>query len=169
MPIYEFYCPDCHRIYTFLSRTVNTTKRPSCPRCGRVNLERKVSLFAISKGRTEPQGEDDLPDVDETRMERAFAALAQEAESLDEDNPRQVARMMRKLYDSTGLPLTDGLEEAIRRMEAGEDPDKIEEEMGDVLEEEDPFGAGASGGGGRLRKLRKRLQPPAREETLYEL
>jgi hypothetical protein len=70
-----------------------------------------------------------------------------------------MARMMRKLFDTTGLPLGPNMEEAIRRMEAGEDPDKIEEELGDLLDQEDPFGgepgpadpmrAAHSGGGGR--------------------
>ncbi|MCK4728291.1 MAG: zinc ribbon domain-containing protein, partial [Desulfobacterales bacterium] len=33
MPIYEFYCEDCNTIFNFFSRSVNTTKRPPCPRC----------------------------------------------------------------------------------------------------------------------------------------
>ena len=37
--------------------------------------------------------------------------------------------------------------EALKRMEAGEDPEKIEEEMGDVLEQ-DPFGGLLGGEGG---------------------
>lgn len=167
MPIYEFYCPDCHAIFNFLSRTVNTTKRPACPRCGKRKLERKVSPFAISKGRSEPSGEEGMPDIDEGRMEQAMAAIAQEADGMNEEDPRQVARLMRKLYDSTGLPLGGGMEEAIRRMEAGEDPDKIEQEMGDLLEQEDALLG--NDGGRKLRRLGRRLRPPVVDETLYEL
>ena len=29
MPVYEFYCSDCHAILNFLSRQVNTDKRPN--------------------------------------------------------------------------------------------------------------------------------------------
>ena len=54
MPIYEFYFPNCHTIFNFLSRNVNTKKRPTCPKCKRPKLERKVSSFAISKGLSEP-------------------------------------------------------------------------------------------------------------------
>ncbi len=173
MPIYEFYCADCHTIFNFLSRTVNTSRRPACPRCGRPQLERRVSPFAISKNRPEPtEGEEALPDFDEARMERAMEDLAREMDHVDEDDPRQMARLMRRLYDTTGLPLSETMDEAIRRMEAGEDPDKIEEEMGDLLEEEDPFAAGAPGEGGargRLKSLARRMRPPARDETLYEL
>ena len=49
MPIYEFYCKDCHTIFNFFSRTVNTEKQPACPKCARPELERKMSVFAISR------------------------------------------------------------------------------------------------------------------------
>lgn len=165
MPIYEFYCPDCHTVFSFLSRKVNTKKRPDCPRCERPRLERKVSPFAISKGRT-GSGEEDLPDIDDERLERAMEELARESNGVSDDDPRQMARLMRRLWDTAGLPLDDNLDEAIRRLEAGEDPDKIEEEMGDVLEDADPFVPGA---GKKLSRLRKRLRPPSVDDTLYEL
>ena len=73
---------------------------------------------------------------------------------------------MRRLYEATGLGLGPGMEEAIRRMEAGEDPDAIEDELGDVLGEEDPF---AAGGRPALQGLRRRLAPPTVDSTLYEM
>ena len=54
MPIYEFYCKDCHTIFNFLSAKVDTTTKPSCPKCGLHPLERQVSRFAISKGLPDP-------------------------------------------------------------------------------------------------------------------
>jgi len=166
VPIYEFYCADCHAVFNFLARKPHTKKRPKCPRCGRPNLDRKVSRFAISKGRSEPGEGDDLPaDFDEAKMERVMAEMARESEGMDEDDPRQMARMMRKLHEATGMSLGEGMEEAIRRMEAGEDPDKIEEEMGDLLEEEPAFDES----GRSLRQLSKRLKPPEVDETLYDL
>ncbi len=167
MPIYEFYCSDCHRIFNFLSRTVNTERHPNCPKCGRAELEREVSLFAISKGRKE--GEDDaMPNMDEAKLEQAMQVLAREAEGMNEEDPRQAARLMRRLFDATGLQLGSGMEEAMRRMEAGEDPDQIEEELGDQLEGEDGTVFGPTGSGG-LRALRRRLRAPAVDPTLHEL
>jgi hypothetical protein len=61
------------------------------------------------------------------------------------------------------------MEEAMRRMEAGEDPDRIEEEMGSLLEEEEPEFGEPEGSPGRLGSLRRRLRPPQVDETLYEL
>lgn len=162
MPIYEFYCSTCHTVFNFLSRTVNTQKRPGCPKCGRPDLDRQVSLFSISRGRKEEEA--DLPgDLDEARMERAMEALAGEFEGIDEEDPRQAARLMRKLYEATGMKIGGGVEEAIRRMEAGEDPDAVEAELGDVLDGEDPFSMSG------VKSLRKKFLPPAHDETLYEL
>ena len=170
MPIHEFYCPDCHRIYNFLARRPNVTKRPSCPRCSRPKLERKISKFAISKGLTasseDSEGMDLPAGLDEAKMERVLAEMATEAENINEDDPRQMARMMRKLYDGTGLPLGDGMEEAMRRMEAGEDPDSIEAEMGEVLDNDDMLlGPGKSG----LKGMSRRLRPPEVDAKLYDL
>jgi hypothetical protein len=156
-------------VFNFLSRRPNTTKRPACPRCARPQLDRKISRFAIGKSHSETsEGEESLPDIDESKMERMMEEMAREADGINEDDPRQMARMMRKLYEGAGLPLGEGMQEAIRRMEAGEDPDKIEEEMGDVLEGEDPLlGEGERGGG--LRRLSRKFKPPDVDETLYDL
>jgi len=164
MPIYEFYCRKCNTIYSFFSRTVNTEKVPLCPRCGKVKLERRMSLFAkVSKGK-EDEAAGDMPPMDETKMEKAMAMLAGEAENFNEDDPRQAARFMRKLSDAAGLNLGPGMEEALSRMERGEDPEKIEEEMGDILEEEDPFTFT-----GQKAKKGSRKRRPIVDEKLYDL
>ena len=164
MPIYEFYCNSCNTIFNFFSRSVNTSKTPKCPRCKSRPLSRMVSAFAVT-GRAKENGDsEDLP-FDEGRMEKAMQALASEAESIDEDNPRQAANLMRKLTDMTGMELGPGMTEALRRMEKGEDPDQIEAEMGDLLEGEDPFLLPGKKGGKQAGKR----PAPQRDETLYDL
>ena len=98
-------------------------------------------------------------------MEKAMQMLAGEAENINEDDPRQAANLMRKLTDMTGLELGPGMQEALKRMEAGEDPDAIEAEMGDLLEEEEPFALAEKKGAARGRKR----AAPSRDETLYDL
>lgn len=164
MPIYEFYCQHCNTIFSFFSRTVNTSKQPSCPKCQQPDLSRQVSRFAFT-GRAKEKGEDeDLP-FDESRMERAMQTLAAEAEHLDENNPRQAANLMRKLTDMTGVELGPGMQEALRRMERGEDPEAIEAEMGNLLEGEEPFMLPDKRGGKGAAARRR----PQRDETLYDL
>lgn len=168
MPIYEFYCADCHRIYGFLSRTINTAAAPACPRCGRASLARRASAFAISKGRPDSGAADDdgTPELDEARLEQAMESLAGEIDGVDDDDPRQAARVMRRLFETTGMPVGEGMDEALRRMESGEDPDRIEEELGDVMEN-DPFGGTPRQG--RVRALRRRWLPPSIDPKLYEM
>jgi putative FmdB family regulatory protein len=162
MPVYEFYCADCHTIFNFLSRRVNTEKRPACPRCEKPELERQVSPFAVFRGRREESVEG-MPDLDEEKLEKAIMGLAGEVEGMNENDPRQIARFMRRFSDATGMSLGSGMEEAIRRLEAGEDPDKIESEMGDLVDAESPFTFGG------IRRMRRKITRPAQDDTLYTL
>ncbi|MEJ2699815.1 MAG: zinc ribbon domain-containing protein, partial [Desulfuromonadales bacterium] len=59
--------------------------------------------------------------------------------------------------------LGTGFDEALRRIEAGEDPEAIEEEMGDLLSGENPFSRKT------IKNLRRRYTPPEQDETLYVL
>ena len=167
MPIYEFYCSDCHTIFNFFSRRVNTEKRPSCPKCGRSELERQMSIFSISKNREEPVDDFPFGDIDEGKLERAMMSLASEAEKIDENDPRQAAKLMRRLFDTTGLDVGGPMEEAIRRMEAGEDPDAIEAEMGDLFNDDGVFANLGTKKG--IRSLKRKYLPPSRDDTLYDL
>jgi putative FmdB family regulatory protein len=166
MPVYEFYCTECHTIYNFLSRRVDTEKRPACPRCNRPELERQVSLFAVSKGR--PDSEEPMagmPDMDEEKLERAMMSLAGEMEGVDENDPRAMARFMRRLSETTGMNLGP-MEEAIRRLEAGADPERLEEEMGDLFDDASMENLFSKEG---IRGLKRKYVPPAHDETLYVL
>jgi hypothetical protein len=93
-------------------------------------------------------------------------SVAGDIDNLNEEDPKQAAHLMRKLFGAMGMPMNTGMEEALRRMEAGEDPDKIEDEMGDVFEE-DPFAGGEPGKG--LRGLKRRLLPPTVDDGLYAM
>jgi putative FmdB family regulatory protein len=163
MPIYEFYCDDCNTIFNFYSKSINTRKRPSCPKCKTRKLDRRMSAFAVTGRAKEKEATDDLP-IDETKMEQAMQMLAGEAQNMSEDDPRQAANLMRKLTNMTGLELGTGMQEALRRMESGEDPEQIEAEMGDMLENEEPFQLAARKTGRSLRRA-----APLRDDTLYEL
>ncbi len=164
MPIYEFYCEDCNTIFNFFSKTVNTQKKPKCPKCKTKTLSRQMSAFAFTGKAQENSDMDDLP-FDEGKMEQAMNMLAGEADKINEDDPRHAAQLMRRLSDLTGMQLGSGMKEALSRMESGEDPDKIEQEMGDILENEDPFIFPVKRGAG----IKKKRPAPLRDDTLYDL
>jgi len=164
MPMYEFYCSDCNTVFTFFSRTVNTDKVPACPKCRRPGLERMVSRFSVSgKARAEAP---DLP-VDNERMEQAMTALASEAEGLDEENPQAAAGLMRKFSAMTGVRFGDKMEDALTRLEDGEDPEALEKDM-EGLDESDLFKMDGAGGPEKKGKP-GRKKAPSRDETLYEM
>lgn len=162
MPIYEFYCDPCNTIFNFFSRRVNTEASPPCPKCGK-ELKRQISLFS-TVGKAKEPGDDVFAGVDESKLEQAFTELARDAENFNEEDPKQMAQMMRKLTEKTGMSLGDGMEEALARLESGEDPEKVEQEMGDVLSaQEQLFKQG-------MKQVKKSGAPrPFKDETLYEL
>ena len=154
MPIYEFACPKCRRIYSFLSKRVNPERAPVCPKCGNKKLKKEVSRFAMTRGLKEAaskgagdEGGPPMPDMDDPRVERAMMEMERDMESMDENNPRHMAHMMRKMKDL--MPpgsMPKEVDVAIKRLEAGEDPEKIEADMGDVLG--DLMGGSEAGGSG---------------------
>jgi putative FmdB family regulatory protein len=149
MPIYEYACPKCRVIFNFLSKRINPERLPVCPKCGNKKMAKQLSRFSMSHGLKEPaSGEGPAPDFDDPRMERAMVELERDMEHMDENNPRHMAHMMRKMKDL--MPpgsVPKELDVAIKRLEAGEDPEKIEADMGDVLGDL-MGGEGAGAGGG---------------------
>lgn len=172
MPIYEHYCPDCHTVYSFFSSRVAPDARPACPRCGRPDLERRPSSFAMlrPRGDGDAGGEADegspFAGLDEERMEKAMDALASEMGGMEEsEDPRQMARMFRRFSELSGMEAGPKLEEMLRRLEKGEDPDALEAEMGDLDDE------GAMDDLLRVKKLAqgRRSRKPRVDPTLHFL
>ena len=161
MPIYEYACPKCRVIFNFLSKRVNPEGSPVCPKCGNKRLNKQMSRFAMVKGLKEPTSkpetegdEPPMPDFEDPRVERTMMELERDMEHMDENNPKHMAHMMRKMKDL--MPpgaVPKELDVAIKRLEAGEDPEKIEEDMGDVLGDfmGGPDEEGGDGGGGYTR------------------
>ena len=88
-----------------------------------------------------------MPNFDDPRVMRAMQDIEKDMAGLDENNPRHMAHVLIKMKDmmpSGALPKEFDM--ALKRLESGEDPEKIEEDMGDVLG--DLMGGDPSGGGG---------------------
>lgn len=124
MPIYEYRCRDCRRRVSIIWRSFAEAEQgqPVCPRCGSGNLTRLISRVRVI--RSTGGSLDDLSDP---------AALA----DLDENDPRAMARLMRRMADETGEDLGPEMEEVIDRLEAGEDPEAIEKSMPELMGEGD--------------------------------
>jgi hypothetical protein len=151
MPIYEFYCPDNHTIYQFYAKTVaqgQTT--PKCPDNPKFRLRKLVSAFAIKSGGGKDESAEAKPaatedSAEDARMDAAMGAMEKEFASIDENDPKAMARMMRRMSELTGEKIDGQFEEVVRKLEEGADPDSLEDQLGpeDKAEDSgDPYGGG---------------------------
>ena len=75
--------------------------------------------------------------------------------------------MMRRMGEITGQKMPSQMDEVIARLEKGEDPEKLEEEYGDVFEKMDEMAGGGEGPEGRAKRRKKpRI---TRDPTLHEM
>jgi putative FmdB family regulatory protein len=103
MPIYEYRCEDCRRkVSAWVRRMGQDAER--CPSCGSQRLVRLVSRFALVRG-------------EEGRMERLAddATLA----DVDENDPRTMARLMKRMGQELGEDAGPEFQQAVEEMERG--------------------------------------------------
>ena len=182
MPIYEFYCPENHRIYQFYARTLAQGKVvPKCPDNPKFTMRKVVSSFAVV-GRGQAGGAPDGPageppggDPADSRMEAAMGQMEREFSSVDENDPRAMGRMMRRMADLTGERLDGPMEEVVRKLEEGADPDSLDDQLGSDAPGEpgDEMGMGgpppsAKEERERRHRFRVRRLPPTRDPKLYD-
>jgi hypothetical protein len=133
VPLYEFYCAHCHAVYTFRAQRVDTMTIPACPDCN-TPLKREISLFsALSSQRT--SGDVDSDELAVAQEEDLIAQMTNKMEQMDGDDcdPAQAVRMMRQMASCGGKTFSRDVEEAFARIEAGENPDKIGDEFGEIF------------------------------------
>src|SRR5713101_725414 len=121
MPIYEYRCTDCGRKTTVLTLRVSEQVEPKCERCGSGKLTRLMSRFALLRS-------------DDTRMDDL--ADPSSLGGLDENDPKSMARWMRKMGKELGEDAGEDFDEMVDELEAGGDADGDDED-----------GDGGAGGG----------------------
>lgn len=190
MPIYEYYCPENHKIYSFYAKTLAQGRTiPKCPDDPTFRMRKIISPFAVSRrtrqapGVETPAGSPEAPaggnPGEDARMEAAMSAMEGEFANVDENDPRAMGRMMRRMAELTGEKLGGEMEEVVRKLEEGADPDKLEQEMGDAFgdkeggEPDDPYGAGSGDAKPAepkeaKQRFRVRRGPPVRDPKLYD-
>jgi len=104
MPIYEYRCTACRKKVTVLTLRVSEAVEPVCEHCGSRALTRLMSRFALV--RSEESRLDDLGDP---------SSLG----DLDENDPKSVARWMRKMGKELGEDAGEDFDEMVDEMEAG--------------------------------------------------
>ncbi len=113
MPVYEYRCADCRKKTTVVTLAVSAAVDPVCGHCGGRKMTKLVSRVAIGKS-------------EESRLESLAdpSSLA----GLDEDDPKSVARWVKKMGREMGEEsgenfdeeVDKAMEEAEREKEPGE-------------------------------------------------
>lgn len=182
MPIYEYYCPDNHTVYQFYAKTLAQGQRiPRCPDNPAYRMQKVVSAFAVTgRHKAEPAAGTGNPaeaGADDPRMEAAMGAMEREFANVDENDPRAMARMMRRMAEVTGEKIDGEMEEVVRKLEEGADPESLDEQLGGDLpgDPEDPYGEAAAPAGetpaqkeARHRYRARRRLAPRRDPKLYD-
>ena len=106
MPIYEFECLDCHRKTTALVMVRERISEVRCKKCGSANLEKLYSRFAS------PKSED-------ARLESMADPSAMG--DIDENDPKSVARFMKKMGREMGEDFGEDIDQAMEDEMAGGD------------------------------------------------
>ena len=118
MPRYDYRCQSCKkRSVIFQTYAEYGRKKVKCPHCGSTELQRLIGRVRIA--RSEESRLDELSDPSDWG-------------DVDENDPRSMARMMRKMGSELGEDMPGEFDEVVDRLEAGEDPDDIEESMPDL-------------------------------------
>jgi len=118
MPTYEYRCLDCRkRVSIFQTYEAYGKEAVHCPNCGSVNLSRLISRVRVLRS-------------EESRLDSMTDPTAWDG--FDEEDPRAMARMMRKMGDELGEEMPAEFDEVVDRLEAGESPEEIERNLPDL-------------------------------------
>jgi len=120
MPTYDFICNKCNqRFDVFLTFAEYGKKKVSCTHCKSQNVRRRMTKVRIAKSE----------DSRMSSMADDFAGF----ESMDDD-PKEMARMMKKMGNEMGEELPPEFNEVVDRLESGQSPDEIESAIPDLGE-----------------------------------
>jgi putative FmdB family regulatory protein len=106
MPIYEYRCRKCGKRFSVLTLRVSEKAHPRCDKCGGRQADRLMSRFA-------------MPKSEEARLESM--ADPSQLGGLDENDPKSVARWMRKMGKQMGEEVAgDDFDQMMDEIEGGE-------------------------------------------------
>jgi putative FmdB family regulatory protein len=118
MPTYDFICNKCQKPFdVFLTYSEYGKKPVYCAHCQSANVRRRMTRVRIARS-------------DDSRMESAadeFAGM----EGIEND-PKALARMMKKMGNEMGEDLPPEFDEVVDRLEAGQSPEEIESAVPDI-------------------------------------
>jgi hypothetical protein len=186
MPIYEFVSRDTGKIYSFFAHSTSYAEKiPFCPDGKKFKMEKVISGFSITGGNEKQSEEAEKSDsidpndpfsgMDSNQAEKVMKELEGAIGGMDEDNPdpKQMGHLMRKMSEITGESMDEPMEEVVRKLEEGADPNELEDKMGNFMgfeetegKSEDPPNPSKEFVKSQLKK--KIVKKMVRDPELYE-
>ncbi len=122
MPIYEYRCLNCRKRFSrlLLSYSAAASYTPQCPHCRSADVQRLISRVYNLKGESTEAGDAASDD-----------ALA----DFDENDPRSMGRMMRRMSEESGEDMGPEFNEVVHRLESGQDPEQIEHDLPNLADD----------------------------------
>lgn len=118
MPSYDYRCTNCSkRSAIYQTYEEYGTVPVECPHCRSKDMQRLIGRIRIAK--SEDSRLEDLSDPSSWG-------------DFDENDPKSMAKMMRKMGNELGEDMPAEFDEVVDRLEAGEDPEQIEKDMPDL-------------------------------------
>ena len=100
MPIYEYRCRQCRKIFEHIHLATGSAETVRCPHCHCHELARLISRVRVMKS-------------EESRLESL--ADPSKLSGFDENDPQSVARWMRKMGKEMGEDLGDDVEQVVEK------------------------------------------------------
>jgi hypothetical protein len=138
-------------------------------------MERRVSQFSITGKVKEDTADDPFAGIDDSRLEALMSDMENQMSGMDEANPdpKQLGSLMRKLTDIMGNKTPEAMRELVAQLEAGVDPQTLEEKFGaDSSDPSDPDSAADSLSDELWETVKRRFagfKQPKRDPKLYEM
>jgi len=117
MPIYEYRCSGCRRIFSFLVGVVAGSGEPVCPHCGGTELKKLISR--VARIRSKDQALEELADLDKVG---------------DLEDPRALKQWAKKMGKALGEESGENFGEELDEMIEKEAAEKAWSEEGESEE-----------------------------------
>ena len=106
VPIYEYYCEKCKKTSSFLLLRSTEEVTPCCKSCKSTDVKRVLSWVSVLK-------------TEEQRMESLLDPS--KLGDLDENDPRSVEKLMRRMGSEFGDELGEGFDEEMEEALSSKD------------------------------------------------
>lgn len=154
---------------------------PNCPDGKHFKMKKLLSGFSITGGNVEGENVDDelvegegvdpFSNLNESQSAHVMKEMERAMNRMDDENPdpRQMGSLMRRMCEITGEKMDGVMEEVVRKLEEGTNPEELEAKMEGVMSEDEieQGSEGNTGGNATCKKTKKRIL--IRDPQLYEL